>query len=127
MLARRKRFLDLLQQNCPEAAHRFLYSTLKRSLDKKTSSNHSNFVTSVTSDLELTKNKLVTDIVSAKPAALWHPLAKTCVAVLSALFARNAPREAPQRGRYRADNIDDQLVLCQFEVVCHADNKIEVV
>ena len=38
----------------------------------KTFSNHSKFVTSVTSDLELTKNKLVINIVSATPAALWR-------------------------------------------------------
>ena len=38
----------------------------------KTFSNHSKFVTSVTSDLELTKNELVTHIHRDLTSALWH-------------------------------------------------------
>ena len=53
----------------------------------KTSSNRPKFVFSVTSDLELTKDKLVTDIVSVKPGALWRFPQKRVVAVFSALIA----------------------------------------
>ena len=89
----------------------------------KTFSNHSKFITSVTSDLELKNIKLVINIASATPAALWRfprrVSSKKCRKHRHDTFLR----KAPQRARFHADNIGDQLVFCQFEVVCHAGHK----
>ena len=62
----------------------------------KTFSNHSKFVTSVTSDLELTKNELVTHIHRDLTSALWHLPRR-----VSRRKVPSAPRETFRRDRKR--------------------------
>ena len=70
------------------------------------------------------KNKLVI-ILSARylPRCPRRVSSKKCRKHCNDTFLR----EAPQRGRFHAENIGNQLVLCQFEVAYHAGNKIGVI
>ena len=90
-------------------------------------SNHSKICFSVTSDLELTKNKLVINMVSATPADLWRlprPVSsEKCQKHRFDTFSQ----EAPQRGSEISVDMDDLFVFCQFEVACHAGNKFGVI